>query len=215
MGGGEPFPAVPAPGDGHRPDAGGPGLHDVPRRIADVEGSLRRDAVLRKGVIDLLLLAEEEIGAEDLLEIGIEAEAFEHPADGPGSIGGDDREEMVLLKGIEYGDQAVEGFHGIVVESRKDLLRRLGEGGKVHPPGRHRFVEITIEKRQVILPGLQDRRPDPLHAAPHRLCVEVQRIREDAVKVEQKQLPVFHSAISRPSYARSIRSGEEGAWLFR
>ena len=23
MGGGEPFPAVPAPGDGHRPDAGG------------------------------------------------------------------------------------------------------------------------------------------------------------------------------------------------
>jgi hypothetical protein len=36
-GGEEPLPAVPAPGDGHRPDARGPRLFDVAHRVADVE----------------------------------------------------------------------------------------------------------------------------------------------------------------------------------
>ena len=76
------------------------------------------------------LFAEKKVGAEDLLEIGIESEAFEHPADGPGSVGGDDRKQMVLLQGFEYGEEAVEGAHGIVVDPGHDLLRRLGEGDR-------------------------------------------------------------------------------------
>ena len=166
---------------------GGPCLQDIPGGVADVEGLLPEDPVFLKGVVDLLLLAEEKIEAEDLPEIGIKTEPDKHRSDSPGTVGGDDRENMVLLQGGQYWDEAGKWLHGVVVDRREDLLRGLGESGKIDPPGRHRFVEIAIEKGEVILLALYDRRPDPLETPRNGICIKVQRIGKDAVKIKKKK----------------------------
>ena len=95
----EPLPVVPAPGHRYGPDTRRPRLHDISGGIPDVEGLLPWDRVFLDGVVDLLFFAEVEIGAEDLPEIGIKTNPGENRPDGPGAVGGNDREGMVLLQG--------------------------------------------------------------------------------------------------------------------
>jgi len=65
----EPFPGMPAPGDGDGPDTRLLCLAHVTHRVSDEEGPVPVPLPLLHGMGDLIGLAEEEIGTQDGFKI--------------------------------------------------------------------------------------------------------------------------------------------------